>query len=642
MPTLGEVAKRVLLGRRLATERLQQALLPKRVALPVYSSDALSSVAYATQELIVVLTVGGLAYLYLAPWVAFAVVVLLVLVVAAYRDLVRAYPSGGAEFEAATRNLGSKVGLVAGSAMLAGYALTVAVAVAAGVDNLVSAFPVLHDARIPVAVGLIALMALVNLRAREGGGVMAAPAYLFILAIVAMVLWGLLRTAMDDRPVAESAAFDVQPELTDLTGVALAILLLRAFAGGAAALTGVGAIANGVPGFRKPKRRNAATTLALMAVASTVMFLGVTGLATLADVRYTADPCDLGGFDCESQPQRTVIAQLAAAVFGDGTPLFFVVQVATVLVLLVAASNAFSLFPMLGTVLARHRYLPRQLHHRGDPLAFSRGILSLAAAAAVLVGAFQASVTGLVQLYLVVVFLSFTLGLVAMVRHCGRERGAQHPEERARAFRSQAVSAAAAVLAAIVLVVVAVTRFTEGVWLVAVLVAAVYALMRGIRSYYDRVYAELAPDEERPAGKLPSRVHAIVLVSRLHKPTLRALAYARSSRPDLLEAITVNINLEETQELTDEWDRRDVPVPLKVLDSPYREIARPVLDYVGSIRRESPRDLVVIYIPEYVVGRWWERLLHNQSVLRLRGRLLFTPGVMVTAVPWQLDSSSGS
>jgi len=640
---VGDIARRVLIGRPLASSRLGDTLLPKRVALPVFASDPLSSVTYATQEILVILTLGGLSFLYLAPWVAAAVVLLLVVVVLSYRQLVYAYPTGGGDYEVAATNLGSNAGLTVASALLVDYVLTVAVSVSAGVDNLISAVPALREQRVSIAIGLVVLLAAMNLRGiRESGRAFAVPTYLFVVGIVSMVIWGLGRTLFGQAPVAESAEYDVTAEMTDLGGIALVLLVLRAFASGCTALTGVEAIANGVPAFKRPKSRNAATTLAWMGGLSIVMFSGITALALISDVRYTEEPCDLVGFDCEANPQRTVIAQVAAATFGDGSIPFFYVQAAAALILVLAANTAFNGFPLLGSILAQHRYAPRQLHTRGDRLVFSNGILLLSIFAGVLIFSFDASVTRLIQLYIVGVFTAFTLGQTGMVRHWNSVlRGSLRPEERRTVLRSRAINTVGATMTGVVLVIVTITKFTHGAWIVFVAMPILFLLMRGIRSHYDRVSAELAADD--PSGSatalLPSRVHAIVLVSKIHKPTLRALAYARVARPDVLEAVTVKVDLEETRALIDEWDQRQIPIPLKVLDSPYREITRPIIEYVRGIRRSSPRDIVTVYIPEYIVGRWWEQLLHNQSALRLKGRLLFTPGVMVTSVPWQLESS---
>jgi amino acid transporter len=641
--SVSDIARRLLLGRKLSSSRLDHTLLPKRVALPVFASDPLSSVTYATQEILVILTLAGLSYLFLAPWVAVAVVVLLVVVVLSYRQLVHAYPTGGGDYEVAATNLGSNAGLIVASALLVDYVLTVAVSMSAGVDNLISAIPALGDRRVGIALVVVVVLAALNLRGiRESGRAFAIPTYLFVLGVVSMVLWGLGRTLLGNPPLAASSQYDVEAEMTGLTGVAIAFLALRAFASGCTALTGVEAIANGVPAFRKPKSKNAATTLALMGGISIVMFSGITALAMISQVRYTENPCDLVGFDCESTPQPTVIAQVAAAVFGDGTLPFYYIQAAAALILVLAANTAFNGFPLLGSVLAQHRYAPRQLHTRGDRLVFSNGIALLSVFAGLLIVAFDASVTRLIQLYIVGVFTAFTLGQTGMVRHWNAIlRGPVAPDARRRILRSRVINTIGAVMTGTVLVIVTITKFTHGAWIVFVAMPVLFLLMRGIRRHYDKVSAELAvgADEHPDAALLPSRVHAIVLVSKIHKPTLRALAYARIGRPDVLEAVTVNVDQGETRALTDEWDRRDLPIPLKVLDSPYREITRPVIEYVKSIRRSSPRDVVTVFIPEYIVGRWWEQLLHNQSALRLKGRLLFTPGVMVTSVPWQLASS---
>ncbi|TDD96763.1 APC family permease [Jiangella asiatica] len=617
-------------------------LLPKRLALPVFASDPLSSVTYATQEILVILTLGGLVYLHYTPWVAAAVVLLLITVVASYRQLVRAYPTGGGDFEVANTNLGPSAGLVVASALLIDYVLTVAVSVSAGVDNLISAVPELHDYRVPMALGIVVLLAAMNLRGiKESGTAFAIPTYLFLVGMGALIVWGLGRTAFGDDPVAESAEYDVHAEMADLSTVALILLVLRAFASGCTALTGVEAIANGVPAFRKPKAKNAAITLAIMGTLSITMFTGITGLAVIADVHYTEDPCTLEGFDC-SQPQPTVISQLAEAVFGGGSIPFYYIQGAAALILILAANTAFNGFPLLGSILAQYRYAPRQLHTRGDRLVFSNGIILLAVFAGLLIVAFDASVTRLIQLYIVGVFTAFTFGQTGMVRHWNRLLSAgPDPAERRSILRSRAINATGATLTGVVLVVVLITKFTHGAWLVVAMMPLLFLIMRGIRRHYDTVTDELAVEDWPAESLLPSRVHAVVLVSRLHKPTVRAIAYARAARPDILEAITVDVDGDATSALLDEWDRHDIPVPLRVLDSPYREIARPVVEYVRAIRRASPRDVVTVYVPEYVVGRWWERLLHNQSVFWLKGRLLFTPGVMVTSVPWQLRSAVG-
>ncbi|WP_406304964.1 APC family permease [Streptomyces sp. NBC_00879] len=640
------ILKRLVIGRARRSEELGETLLPKRLALPIFASDPLSSVAYATQEILLVLTLGGLAYLHFTPWIAAAVVALMTVVVLSYRQVVHAYPSGGGSYEVASTNLGPSAGLVVASSLLVDYVMTVAVSVASGVDNIISAVPELADERVLMALVFVALLTAMNLRGvRESGQLFATPTYLFIGGVLIMVGTGLFRYLMGDAPVAESAAYGIKaaPGDADLAGLALVMLVLRAFSSGCTALTGVEAISNGVPAFRKPKSQNAATTMAAMGIIAITMFVGVTTLAIVAKVHITDDSCRLTGLtDCEGYTQRTVIAQLAASVFGGENSVgFYFIQAATALVLILAANTAFNGFPLLASILAQHRYLPRQLHNRGDRLAFSNGILALAIVAGLLLWGYKANVTSLIHLYILGVFTSFTLSQTGMVRHWNRELRTEPDQTvRRRHQLARVINATGAVVTCLVLVIVLATKFTQGAWLAVLAATVLFVMMRGIRRHYDSVAAELAITDPRSEMVRPSRVLAIVLVSTIHKPTLRALAYARAFRPDRLEALTVAVDRDASTALQRQWEDYGIEVPLKVLDSPYREITKSVVEYVRSIRRESPRDVVAVFIPEYVVGHWWENLLHNQSALWLKSRLLFTPGVMVTSVPWQLSSSA--
>ncbi|MET7617960.1 APC family permease [Streptomyces sp. NPDC005408] len=646
MVNVTEVLKRLVIGRARRSEELGETLLPKRLALPIFASDPLSSVAYATQEILLVLTLGGLAYLHFTPWIAAAVVALMTVVVLSYRQVVHAYPSGGGSYEVASTNLGPSAGLVVAASLLVDYVMTVAVSVASGVDNIISAVPALVDYRVLMALIFVALLTAINLRGvRESGQAFAAPTYLFIGGVLIMVGTGLFRYLMGDAPVAESAAYGVNaaPGDANLAGLALVMLVLRAFSSGCTALTGVEAISNGVPAFRKPKSQNAATTMAAMGIIAITMFVGVTTLAIVAKVHITDDSCRLTGLtDCEGYTQRTVIAQLAASVFGGENSVgFYFIQAATALVLVLAANTAFNGFPLLASILAQHRYLPRQLHNRGDRLAFSNGILALAVVAGLLLWGYKANVTSLIHLYILGVFTSFTLSQTGMVRHWNRElRTERNHTVRRRHQLARIINATGAVITCLVLVIVLATKFTEGAWLAVLAAIVLFVMMRGIRRHYDTVAAELAVTDPRSEMVRPSRVLAIVLVSTIHKPTLRALAYARAFRPDHLEALTVAVDRDASTALQQQWERYEIPVPLTVLDSPYREITGSVVGYVRSIRRDSPRDVVAVFIPEYVVGHWWENVLHNQSALWLKSRLLFTPGVMVISVPWQLSSSA--
>lgn len=650
MSEIADAAKRLLLGRPVRSDRLGHTLLPKRIALPVFASDALSSVAYAPDEILLTLSLAGVAALTVSPWVGVAVVVVMLTVVASYRQNVHAYPSGGGDYEVATVNLGPTAGVTVASALLVDYVLTVAVSISSGAQYAATALPVLRGHEREFAIALVVLLMLVNLRGvKESGTAFAIPVYCFMAVIGLLAVVGTIRYLAGSLPAAESAGLTLTPEAgyqTGVTGLAGGFLVLRAFASGCAALTGVEAISNGVPAFRKPKSRNAATTLALLGGISITMIMSILLLSRATGVTFADRPADQllrnGVPVGDSYVQHPVISQLAASVFHGAGWMFAIVAVVTGLILTLAANTAFNGFPVLGSILARDGYLPRQLHTRGDRLAFSNGIVTLAAGAIILIWAFDAQVTRLIQLYIVGVFVSFTLSQLGMTRHWTRElRTEQDAARRSAMKRSRIINTFGFLMTAAVLFVVLITKFVRGAYIAILAMAAVFLLMQAIHKHYTRVRRELALQDVGSAKALPSRVHAIVLVSHLHRPTMRALSYARASRPQVLEAVTVGVEPEDVAALRAEWERLEVPVPLKVLDSPFREITRPVVAYVRSIHRESPRDLVVVYIPEYVVGHWWEALLHNQSALRLKGRLLFTPGVVVASVPWQLASSEG-
>ncbi len=634
------LVKRLLLGRPFRSDRLQHTLLPKRIALPVFASDALSSVAYAPDEILLTLSIAGAGAFVYSPWVTLAVAVVMVTVVASYRQNVHAYPSGGGDYEVATVNLGPRFGVAVASALLVDYILTVAVSISAGVSNLGSVIPFVAEHKIGIAVAAVALLSALNLRGlRESGTAFAVPTYAFIVVIVGMILTGLVRVFILGEDLrAPSADLIIAAEEDHLTSFAFVFLLLRTFSSGCAALTGVEAISNGVPAFKAPKSRNAATTLLLLGTLAIVMLVGIITLARATHLQFVEDPTlqIVGG--PPNYVQKTVTTQLGETVFGSGSIMLYLVGAVTALILFLAANTAFNGFPVLGSILAQDRYLPRQLHTRGDRLAFSNGIIFLAITAMVLIVAFEAEVTRLIQLYIVGVFVSFTLSQAGMLRHWNRLlRTQRDPDRRRRMYRSRAINGFGMAMTGTVLIIVLVTKFLLGAWIAIAAMLVIYVLMLAIKKHYERVSAELQPTDERPV--LPSRNHAVVLVSKVHLPTLRAIAYAQATRPDTLTAVTVNVDDKDTRAIQQEWERRQVPVPLTVVDSPYREITRPIIDFVKSVRRGSPRDVVTVFVPEYVVGRWWENLLHNQSALRIKGRLLFEPGVMVTSVPWQLRSS---
>jgi len=646
--------KHWIIGDPLPTEKLEGQLLPKHLALPIFASDPLSSVAYAPQELLMILTVGGLAFLSFAPWVAVAVVVLLVTVVASYRQLIRAYPSGGGDYEVAHRNLGEKAGLVVASALLVDYVMTVVVSVASGVDNIISAIPELDPFRVELAVIFVIILAAVNLRGvSESSKAFAVPTYLFIGSVFVMIVVGLTRTVLGNPPVAESAQYQVDAE--SLTQAGVILLLLRSFASGCSALTGVEAIANGVPAFRRPKVRNAQRTLVLMGGIAIILFAGLTAVALISQVHYAEDPCHLIGWaGCATEPQQSLMAQVAGATFGEGSAFFYVIQATTALVLLLAANTAFNGFPLLGSVLARDGYAPKSLSTRGDRLIYSNGVLILALAASVILVVFQANLTVLIQLYIIGVFVSFTLGQTGMVRHWLRELSkARHPVSKSQAarrapqddralsrsamLRALVINAIGAGMTAVVLIVVTVTKFTHGAWIVFVMMPILFFLMVGVNRYYRDVEREIEPDPTTTFGS--SGDHAIVLVGRMQKPTLKALDYAIAARHDSIEAVHVSIDDESTKQLKKDWVKQNIHVKLRILSSPYRDLSYPLIQYIKSRREEHGSEVITVYMPQFIVGHWWEGVLHNHKARRIRQKVMLVHGVTVALVPWLLDSS---
>jgi amino acid transporter len=624
---LAELSKRLLVGRPLRSGQLGEQLLPKWMALPVFCSDPLSSVAYATEQILLVLAAGGAAYLVYAKWVALGVVLLLAIVVLSYRQTCYAYPNGGGAFAVSYANLGESAALIAASALLVDYVMTVVVSVVAGVIAVTSASPGLHHHAVALSVGMTALIALANLRGvKESGRAFAIPTYAFIASVGLLFVTAIWRATHGGIPEASTAGQHLE-QTAHVGGIFTLFLVLRAFASGCTALTGVEAISNGVPAFRKPKSANAAATLMIMGALAITMFSGITALALHLNARAQPDG------------EPSVISQLAASVFGEHAPMFYVFQASTAAVLILAANTAYNGFPLLASLVAQQGFLPRQLHNRGDRLVFSNGILGLSAAAIALIIAFDANLDRLIQLYIVGVFTSFTLSQAGMVRHWARELAqTEDQDERRRIRRAQAVNATGAAATALVLLIVVYSKFTHGAWIAILAMIAMFALMKSIHRHYARVATEL---EVGPTQGLvmPARNRALVLVSKIHQPTLRALAYAKLTRPSTLEALTVQVDEEETKGLEEEWAKHEVDIPLVVLQSPYREVTDPVVDYIRRLRSSNPRDVITVFIPEYVVGRWWEQLLHNQSPLRLKLRLLFEPGVMVTSVPYQLHSS---
>ncbi len=622
----------MLVGRPLRTQQLHETLLPKWLALPIFASDPLSSVAYATEEIVLVAALGGAVFLGYAKWVALAIAGLMAIVVLSYRQTCRAYPGGGGAFAVSLENFGEPAALTAASALLVDYVMTVAVSIVAGVVAITSSAPSLRHDAVALSVAFAVVLMLVNLRGvRESGRAFAIPTYVFVFLMFVLFAVASVKAGTGSLPPASTAGESVS-QTARTGGIFTFLVLARAFASGCTALTGVEAISNGVPAFRRPKARNAATTLAAMGIISISMFAGITVLARVMNAHAQPDG------------NPSVISQVAAGVFGRHDIFFYLFQAATAAILVLAANTAFNGFPVLSSILAERDFLPRQLRQRGDKLVFSNGILLLGGCAIALIVGFDANIDKLIQLYIIGVFTSFTLSQAGMVRHWGRELRRDSRlsvVERRRIKVARVINAVGATATCMVLVVVVATKVPQGAWLAILAMGALFVAMKAVRRHYREVEQEITlEDQNNPV--LPARNRAVVLVATLHMPAMRAMAYAKATRPSRLEAVNVRVDHEATERLEARWIERDLDIPLIVLDSPYREVTKPVLEYVRAVRGANPRDVVTVFIPEYVVGRWWENALHNQTALRLKARLLFEPGVMVTSVPWRLGHRAAS
>mgnify|MGYP001013912376 FL=1 len=643
MSSFVESAKRVLIGRPIRSKAAARQLLPKRLALPIYASDALSSVAYAPDEILLTLALAGSLALIKSVWVGVVVACVLAVVVLSYRQTVHAYPSGGGDYEVVTTNLGPNWGLLVASALLVDYVLTVAVSISSGANYLTTIFPGLRGSEVPIAVGLIIFLTLVNLRGtREAGTAFAIPTYAYMIAIAVMIIVGFARLFMGNLPMADSAAYDIHAassHLDGLTGLGGVFLLMRAFSSGCAALTGVEAISNGVPNFKRPKSRNAGITLLMLGGIAASMMISILVLARYTGLQMV-DDTSMVYLHGSAQPDvhfAPVISQLASTIFGDGSLLFIFVTAVTGFILILAANTAFNGFPTLASVLSRDSFLPRQLYKRGDRLSYSNGIMVLAVGASALVILFDASVTRLIQLYVVGVFVSFTLSQLGMIRHWNKRlRLPQNGSERSKVLRSRSVNIIGFMMTGFVLAVVLVTKFTHGAWITVLLIALVFTIQRLIRRHYDTIRGQLRVEDWHSRRALPSRVRALVLVSNLSKPSMRAIATARAQAPINLEIVSVVSDLEEEKHIRREWKESGLPVPLTLVASPFRDITQVVISYVRSRRQRSPEEMLVVYIPEFLVRHWWENILHNQMALRLSRSLLRIPGVVLTIVPWKL------
>jgi amino acid transporter len=605
--------KRVVLGSPIATSEEHHTHLPKKVALPVFASDAISSTAYATQEILIVLipAVGLAATNYLVP-LAGVVCVLLAIVITSYRQTIMAYPNGGGTYIVSRENLGKQTALVAGASILVDYVLTVAVSVSAGVAAITSAFPGLDDHRVIMCLFFIGLMTVANLRGmKESGTIFAPPTYIYVVILFSMILLGLYRYYTGDlaRLPTDHVAIEELTGSAALTGIS-AMVLLRAFASGAVALTGVEAIADGVPAFQKPQSRNAAKTLMSMAIILGTAFFG---LALLANrINPTASE------------HETLLSIMGSEVFGSGTVLYYVLQFSTFAILILAANTAYADFPRLSSIIARDEFLPHQFKNRGDRLVFSNGIVVLAVMASILIVAFGGRTTALIPLYAVGVFTGFTLSQAGMVRY---QRRVQEPGWHLR----MTVNLVGAIATGIVLMVVVVSKFTRGAWLPAVVIPAIVVLLKAIGRHYAGVRDEISVTDGWKARRHTHTV--VVMVGSVNKGTLQGIAYARSLAPDRLLAVSVVTDDDEAVQLAEQWAKHDVPVELHSIHSPYRNLTRPMLRFLDELDAEARDDIITVVIPEFVVNRWYLQILHNQTALALKARLLFRPNTVVTSVP---------
>jgi len=643
-PKPNHAFRRILLGRALRNERLEGELLPKTIALPIFASDPLSSVAYGPQELLMILTLGGVSFLTFAPGIALMVALLLTVIVLSYRKVIQAYPSGGGDYEVAKTNLGRGASLIVAAALLLDYIMTVAVSIASGTDNLISAFPEIANYRVEIALGFLVLIFAINLRGiRESGVSFAIPTYVFITTVLVMIGSGLYRVFVLHETLAPavSASYHLNP-LADYANnpaqIAVILLLLRAFASGCSALTGIEAIANGVPAFRAPKIKNANITMSLMGLTAVVMFLGTTWLALTAGVRYIEDPENqLANADFFStNPQQSLMAQIGSSVFGESSIMFYILQAATAAVLLLAANTAFNGFPLLSSVLSKDGFAPKMLQTRGDRLVYSNGMLSLAAAAGSLILVYQASVSGLIQLYIIGVFTSFTVGQLGMIVHW--RRGIREKTiARKEALSGLAINGFGAFLTSSVLVIVTLTKFTHGAWLVFIIMPVLWVLMYETKKYYAEVEKEIQLKPEMVFGSKGD--YAIVLMDKLTAPQLKALDYALSSKHDKLEVVHIAVDPERAEQFEKEWEEYGIQIPLRIIPSPFRDFGAPLSEYLTEYRAQHEQQRMAVYLPKYVVGHWWEHIFHNHRANRIRKQLMYVRGAMIVLVPWRLESA---
>ncbi len=657
--------KRMLVGRALRTEQAAHERLSKKTALAVFSSDALSSVAYSTEAILLVLLAAGTVAITYLPFIAIGITLLLAILVLSYRQTIHAYPSGGGAYIVAKDNLGTQTGLVAAASLLVDYVLTVAVSISAGVAAITSAtngtrLGFLQEHRVLICIILVVFIGVVNLRGvRESGALFAGPTYLFILSMLALIVVGFFRyfTTHEVMQTPETIHFDESVGATAhqaLTSAALLWLLMRAFAAGCTALTGVEAISNGIPAFKQPESKNAASTLTVMAVIMAVLILGSGFLAYKLNAHPRVD--------------ETLVSSIGRHIFGVTVP-YYILQAATASILVLAANTSFADFPRLASLLAADRFLPRQLATRGDRLVFSNGVLILSLLACILIVVFKGEEQSMLPLYALGVFLSFSLSQAGMVVHWQRLRKADEAQKRIReeeeihrteaadsgaisheAERLEAIerdresnwlvsiviNAIGAIVSFVVLIVIAVTKFSHGAWAVILLIPLLVFMFRSIHRHYLDIAVQLSTEGMQPIESIAKHV-VLVPISGIHRGVIYALEYARSIAPGKVTAIYVDLNEEATKKLREKWSTWGTGAELVVLQSPYRSLTKPLLRYIERISRQDESAMVTVLLPEFVPAKWWHQLLHNQSSLLLKGALLFRKGVIVTSVPYHLE-----
>jgi len=607
-------AKRLVVGEPIPSHLAHHERFSRFTGLAVLSSDALSSVAYATEEILRVLILAGAVALTIATPIAFIIATILAIVVFSYRQTIHAYPSGGGAYIVAKDNLGETPALVAAAALLIDYVLTVAVSIAAGVAAITSAIPQWHVNRVEMALGFVVVIMLGNLRGiRESGRIFAIPTYLFVVSLLALIAVGAWRAMSGSiQPIIPEAP--IQPAGEALT----LVLLLTAFSNGCTAMTGVEAVSNGVPAFKPPEAKNAAATMIMMAALSITMFTGITLLAHA----YHVVPSE----------QETVVSQIARGVFGGRGWPYYTVQAATMLILVLAANTAYADFPRLASILARDRYVPRQLMNQGDRLAFSNGIIGLSVFASVLLIAYGGDTHSLIPLYMIGVFVSFTLSQAGMVIHWKRLGG---PGWKT----SAAINGFGALVTGIVLVVVAITKTREGAWIILLLIPVHVVLFRASRRHYEEVARQLSL--EGFANNTQHENVVLVPMSGVHRAVVQALEYAKTLSSDV-RGVYVNIDPAALSQMRGQWERWGNGVPLVVLESPYRSLMEPLLEYIEQITSQRPQDFLTIVLPEFVPARWWHHVFHNQRALLIKGSLLFKPNIVVTSVPYHLGQGGST